>query len=54
MTKPRSSASVDSIRKYVAAGYSQSAANCRVLLDEIDRLNRVISNRDSYSQLFEF
>jgi len=38
--KPRTSNSVADIAKFVAAGHSQSAANCRVLLDEIERLRR--------------
>lgn len=38
MPKPRSTNSVDDIAKFVAAGHPQSAANCRVLLDEIEAL----------------
>ncbi len=38
MMKPRTSNSVADIAKFVAAGHAQSAANCRVLLDEIERL----------------
>lgn len=38
MVKPRSKISVAEIEQYVARGHSQSAANCRVLLDEIHRL----------------
>lgn len=38
--KPRTSNTVDEIAKFVAAGHSQSAGNCRVLLDEIQRLRR--------------
>lgn len=36
--KPRTSNTIDDIRRFVAAGHSQSPANCRVLLDEINRL----------------
>lgn len=38
MTKPRASNTVQDIANFVAHGHSQSAANCRVLLDEIERL----------------
>jgi orotate phosphoribosyltransferase len=38
--KSRTKNSVDDISRWVAQDYSQSPANCRVLLDEIERLRR--------------
>lgn len=36
--KPRSNNKINDIARFVAAGHSQSAANCRVLLDRIQHL----------------
>lgn len=41
--KPRTQNSVADIAKFVAAGHAQSAANCRVLLDEIERLREMVN-----------
>lgn len=40
--KPRTHNTVADIERFVAQGYSQSAGNCRVLLDEITRLRQEI------------
>lgn len=44
--KPRTGNSIAEIEQFVSRGYSQSAANCRVLLDEIYRLRALIANKD--------
>jgi hypothetical protein len=41
--KPRTNNTVNDIAKYVSLGYYQSAANCRVLLDKIDSLQKELN-----------
>ena len=49
MAKSRTQNKVGDIARYVGLGYSQSAANCRVLLDEIERLR--VANKKLEAQV---
>jgi hypothetical protein len=45
--KPRTQNTVADIERFVSLGYSQSAGNCRVLLDEITRLRQEVKSLKS-------
>lgn len=42
----RGNKSVEEIATYVQKGFPQSAVNCRVLLDEIERLRKIVETRN--------
>lgn len=52
VAKPTTRNSVDDIAKFVALGNSQSPANCRVLLREINRLRRELRHANELRDAF--